>query len=379
MLKKMVSAVFMVVMLCSVAYAKEYVTMVAPSGEEVSVYNTAVGEYLGMGYAISEKENESVWYMVGEGGGKLVQSYALVDGQSGAVLRRYNGAITNGKMLYYTTAADSSLYEMNLETGEERRLTTAWCNYPSELVPFMVYDGKVYVTDQYIDEVDRGYMFTYETYGGAYSYNMYTGEYRPENINIQLASNIVVEVGDGFFLAYDSKIVYFSIDDGLCVYDAMTGSKTTVSEDYFYSSGFEKGKLYFLERDIFDKVHVSCYDMNTGAKWVVRNLEMDVYDGYWDAVMTDSYVAYTSYVYEGLGVYVHYYVEDKPRLLTVSPNYAYFSTDMKNDCLYLHQSVVGDVWNIYTYKDGVLEYYGNVMSDEYYCYMYDGKYVKAVY
>ena len=372
MLKKLVPAVFMVVMLCSVAYAKDYVAMVAPSGEEVSVYNTAVGEYLGMGYAISEKENESVWMRTGEGFGKLVEFYALVDVQSGEILRRwYKGAITNGKMLYYTDEADSSLYEMNLETGEERRLTTAWCEFPYELRTFMVYDGKVYVTDQYYDYNNRWDSDKIDAYGGIYSYNMNTGEYRAENINIQLAPMIHhSEFDNGFLLSYDSKLVYFSY--GLCVYDVATGAKTTVSENYIHDCSFKNGRLYFLEESIYyNTPYVSCYDMNTGAKWVVCNLEPV---SYWDAVVTDSYVAYTS-GYEDFGAYVHYYVEDKPRLLTISPKGAYFDIDMKNGCLYLLQSVVGDVWNIYTYKDGILEYYDNIMMDHFY-YMYDGKNIR---
>ncbi len=344
-MKKFLCVFLAALMLCPAVFAKDYVQMTAPDGTEVSVYKYSVNDYKALGYELSGKE---IWKPV---------NAEIYDGR----YKEYGyGAITNGEKCYYLIDVYSTylnvtyLCEKDMQTGDVKNIAQTYLNRI-----ITVFDDKIYLQDSWSSDVPT-----------VYSYNLVTGEAKEEYIGLRGKLNTTQSYNFGetiVFLNYE----YYEKTGRLYKYNFLTDELTLLDDsvslfgEHFATDVSVFAPLYINGSDIYyisgSKTKTAkCVNVNTGEKrtlCTIGNVEM------WEFVD----ITYDYFVYTNNGnAYIRYFSESAPRWLMSGgeSDYIYFIID--EYCTPYVCNYVAGRFNVYSYKNGVLEYYtysdGNAMS-----------------
>ena len=322
-MKKFLFIILTLFVLCPAAFADEYVTMLSPDGEEVSVYRGSVGQYRSMGYSAGEEEKYNIWSRSATSGSKCVVDNAIIDTKTYAHRYFYpdqsSWAITNGKKMYYF--AENGAYggvdikELDVDTGAGATIGYFGQNMKYELL--ICYDGKLYFI---------AVPYSSYNYDGAatYSFDLATGEILQEK---NVASALGTFNMYSYEFAYDSKVVFVDygnqeyIHTYTHVYDVVNGTVDAIFGGEGYSflqrvSPYYDGMFFVEPRNSNLDFKVSYYNFNSQEKYDVCYTD-DLIDAIDIFAVTNSYIVYNiinvGYDDIKLDYYVHFYGDPYPR------------------------------------------------------------------
>lgn len=335
-MKKFAAVLLALLMLCPAAFAKDYIQMISPDGTEVSVYKTAVAEYGSLGYVISDKEKEGIWTSISAVNGQYVN---------------YSN-ISNGKLMY--SVDNARLTETDLTTSESKELLqlNGGEYYDYELLT--VYNGKVYFCEYYWN---WNYDYSWEDYRqNIYSYNLSTGECTYENLRLNDLLSLDAYVS---IIAYDDKVIAEGGQDYLSLfcYDFVTDTYTEIGYD---CASFPCcNGIYYIGLDIDETGYpyncvVRYYNFDTQCAYDVCVLGT-IEETFGSTELTNEYAVYKLRNDDGTyNAYIRYYNESEPKWLMTAPDIFYTKDELGN--IYLLSETFGENYNIYSYKNGILEY-----------------------